>query len=68
MRKDPFLAPMDLVGDCVDIVMELAQIARSHPSAKIIALTQEGVTEILDLGKRIEAFNAEHTSTDKGRE
>ena len=55
----------DLVSDCVDIVMELAQIARSHPTAKIIALTQEGVTEILDLGKRIEAFNAH---MDKGSE
>ena len=61
----PYLVPTDMASDCVDIVMELAQIARSHPTAKIIALTQEGVAEILDIGKRIEAFNAEH-NMDKG--
>lgn len=62
----PFLVPTDMASDCVDIVMEIAEIARSNPSAKVIALTQEGITEILQIEDRIEAFNRANTKHEKG--
>jgi len=59
MTSAPYLAPTDLVSDCVDIVMDLAAL-----DADEFLLKAEYVKRIKDLGKRIEAFNAEHM--DKG--